>query len=56
MSGELAAGLHLAWVRKLGQWWAHYNEEYLGGALEPPLIRLGEGMEQLGLWRGTAGA
>lgn len=50
--GELAAGLHLAWTRKLGQWWAHYNEEYLGGALKPPLIRLGEGMEQLGLWEG----
>ena len=48
--GELAARLHLAWVRKLGQWWAHYNEEYLDGALAPPLIRLGEGAEQLGLW------
>jgi hypothetical protein len=30
----------------------YYNQEYLGGALVPPLIRLGEGLEQLGLWEG----
>lgn len=52
-NGEQSAGLHLAWIRKLGQWWVHYNGEYLGGALKPPLIRLGEGMEQLGLWEGS---
>lgn len=54
MKGEMAAALHLAWTRKLGQWWAHYNEGYLGGALKPPLIRLGEGREQLGLWEGRS--
>ena len=48
--GELAAGLHQAWTRKLAQWWAHYNQEYLGGVLQPPQIRLGEGERQLGLW------
>ncbi len=52
MSGveQPAAGLQLAWTRKLGQWWAHYNQEYLGGALRPPLFRLGQGERQLGLW------
>jgi hypothetical protein len=50
--GALAAGLRLAWARKLGQWWAHYNEEYLGGALKAPLIRLGEGSGRLGQWEG----
>ncbi|MBI2502920.1 MAG: DUF2786 domain-containing protein [Candidatus Latescibacteria bacterium] len=49
---ELKAGLQRAWMRKLRQWWERYNREYLDGALKPPLIRLGEGMEQLGLWEG----
>ncbi|MBM3279604.1 MAG: DUF2786 domain-containing protein [Candidatus Handelsmanbacteria bacterium] len=50
MKEELEAGLRRSWLRVLGQWWTHYNEEYLGGALKAPQFRLGEGEGQLGLW------
>ena len=50
IAGELEAGLRAAWTRKLRQWWEHYNQEYLEGALKAPLIQLGESESQLGRW------
>ena len=41
------------WSRQLVCWWETYNEEYLSGALKNPMIRIGEGKEQLGNWNRT---
>ena len=37
-SAHLHAGLHAAWNRQLYRWWHQYNEQYLAGALQVPMI------------------
>jgi len=50
--GHIRAELWEAWTRKLYSWWHHYNAEYLAGALEPPVIELGDSEHRLGVWDG----
>ena len=47
---EVAASLRTSWNRKLYRWWAQYNDDYLQGALQPPLIELDDGIDRLGQW------
>ncbi len=49
---EVRRQLRAVWNRKLYQWWRHYNEEYLCGALREPLIELSAGATHLGRWEG----
>ena len=39
-----------AWGRQLLEFWSLYNDEYLGGALRPPTLRLGDAQATLGSW------
>ena len=48
--GELKRRLHNEWNRQLYRWWDSYNREYLSQALGKPLIRIGEGEQELGSW------
>lgn len=50
---EIAAALHAIWNRKLYAWWRYYNEDYLGDALQMPLIALSRGETELGNWDGA---
>jgi hypothetical protein len=47
---EVEASLRTSWNRKLYRWWAQYNDDYLHGALNQPLIELDDGIERLGQW------
>ena len=49
-SAHLHADLHAAWNRQLYRWWHQYNEQYLAGALQVPMIELGDGQSRLGYW------
>ncbi|MFH1570889.1 MAG: DUF2786 domain-containing protein [Gemmatimonadota bacterium] len=49
-AGHIRAELLEAWNRKLYAWWSFYNDEFLGGALRPPLIELSQADERLGQW------
>lgn len=52
-SQRVEAQLYAAWNRKLYQWWAYYNEEYLASALTCPLITLSQSQAVLGRWHAS---
>ena len=49
-SETLRLELRNAWTSKLLRWWHDYNDEYLSGALRPPIIQLGNQSQHLGQW------
>ncbi|RMG08300.1 MAG: DUF2786 domain-containing protein [Planctomycetota bacterium] len=49
-AAELSDALLARCVRRLAEDWRHLNEEYLGGRLRPPSIRLHEGERRWGSW------
>ncbi|MDA2933114.1 DUF2786 domain-containing protein [Acidobacteria bacterium AH-259-D05] len=51
-SDALRRKLRNSWNRKLYLWWHYYNQEYLTGALNKPLIRVGRAAQELGSWNG----
>ena len=50
---EMESDLHRAWGRRLANWWVQYNDEYVGGRMRPPTIRIGSTESQLGRWEGV---
>lgn len=50
---QLAAELRQTWGRKLLLWWRHYNDEYLAGTLQLPLIEVVDSTAVLGRWHGA---
>ncbi len=52
-AAQLAAELRQTWGRKLLLWWRHYNEEYLGGVLQIPVVEVVDSTAVLGRWHGA---
>ena len=44
------ADLERAWGRALYRWWEFYDSQFLRGALQRPLLQLGDGRQRLGEW------
>ncbi len=49
-AAEVPQSLQLAWVRHLRWFYDLFNEQYVGGRLRPPIIKLGHSEERLGEW------
>ena len=49
-SERIRLELQNAWILKLLRWWHDYNDEYLSGALRPPIFLLSHQSQHLGQW------
>jgi hypothetical protein len=50
---SLEADLHRVWGRRLANWWAQYNDEYVAGRMQTPSMRIGASPSLLGQWDGV---